>query len=156
MILYMRQYTWKHVMIVKSFIVGIGLNWNQFMNNINVYSPKINKYTFHGNWNPNFLRSSSNNYKLHEWQNHNWFDAKKIMTYYHKSSKTLECFNKRSTSSQLHVQWWMNSYVSPQNIIICKTWCNRTWGDRTTLLLWSNSWFCLHQHLAWRRITDHH
>jgi hypothetical protein len=47
-ILYMNQYTWKHVMIVKSFIDGIGLNANKFMN-INVYSPKQNQYTFHGN-----------------------------------------------------------------------------------------------------------
>ncbi len=26
--------------------------------------------------------------------------------------------------------------------------CNRTWGDRTTLLFWSWSWFCLHHHLV--------
>jgi hypothetical protein len=42
MILYMRQYTWKHVMIIKSFIASIGLNGNKFMNNINVYSLKQN------------------------------------------------------------------------------------------------------------------
>jgi hypothetical protein len=48
-ILYMSQYTWKHVMIVKSFIDGIGLNGNKFMNNTNVYSPKQNQYTSHGN-----------------------------------------------------------------------------------------------------------
>ncbi len=51
-------------MIVKSFIVGIGLSENKFMNNTNVYSPKQNQYTFHGNWNPNFLHSPSNNFKL--------------------------------------------------------------------------------------------
>ncbi len=27
-------------------------------------------------------------------------------------------------------------------------YCNRTWGDRTTLLFWSWSWFCLHHHLV--------
>jgi hypothetical protein len=48
-ILYMKQYTWKHVMIVKSFNVGIGLNGNKIMNNINVYSPKQDWYTSHGN-----------------------------------------------------------------------------------------------------------
>jgi hypothetical protein len=36
-------------MTVKSFIVGIGLNANNFINNINVYSPKQNQYTSHGN-----------------------------------------------------------------------------------------------------------
>jgi hypothetical protein len=40
--------------------------------------------------------------------------------YYHKSSKALKCFNKCWNSSQLHVQWWMNSFVSPQNIIVYK------------------------------------
>jgi hypothetical protein len=29
-------------MIIKNFIVGIGLNGNKFINNINVYSPKQN------------------------------------------------------------------------------------------------------------------
>ncbi len=48
-ILYMRQYTWKHVKIVKSSIVSIGLNGNKFMNITNVYSPKQNQYTSHGN-----------------------------------------------------------------------------------------------------------
>jgi hypothetical protein len=42
-----RQYTWKHVMIIKSIIVDIGLNWNKFMNNTNVYSPKQKEYTSH-------------------------------------------------------------------------------------------------------------
>jgi hypothetical protein len=62
-------------MIVKSFIVSIGLNGNKFMNNINVYSPKQNQYTSHSNKNPSFLHNPGNNYKLHEWKNHNWFDA---------------------------------------------------------------------------------
>jgi hypothetical protein len=63
----------KHVMIVKFFVVGIGLNGNKSMNITNVYSPKQNQYTSHGNWNPNFLHSPINNYKLHVWENHNWF-----------------------------------------------------------------------------------
>jgi hypothetical protein len=33
----------------QKFIVGIGLNGNKFMNNINVYSPKQNQYTSHSN-----------------------------------------------------------------------------------------------------------
>ncbi len=53
-------------MIVKSFIVSIGLNGNKFMNNINVYSPKQNQYTSHSNKNPSFLHNPGNNYKLHE------------------------------------------------------------------------------------------
>jgi hypothetical protein len=36
-------------MIVKSFIVGIGLNGNKILNNINVYLPKQNQYTYHSN-----------------------------------------------------------------------------------------------------------
>jgi hypothetical protein len=46
MILYIeRQYTWKHVLIVKDFIVDInhGLNGNKFMNTTNVYSPQPKK-----------------------------------------------------------------------------------------------------------------
>jgi len=78
MILYIRRDTWKHVMTIKSFIVGIGLNGNKFMNIIIIYSLKQNQYTFHGNWNPKFLHSSRNNCKVHEWQNHNWFDAEKL------------------------------------------------------------------------------
>jgi myo-inositol-1-phosphate synthase len=70
-------------MIVKIFIVGIGLNANKFINNINVYSPKQNQYTSRGNWNPNFLHKLGNNYKLHEWENHNWFDVDIIVMYYH-------------------------------------------------------------------------
>ncbi len=95
MILYMKQYTWKHVMTVKSFIVGIGLNGNKFMSNINLYSLKQKQYISHGNWYPNFLHSLGNNCKLHEWQNHNWFDVNTIVMYYHKSSKALKHFNKR-------------------------------------------------------------
>ncbi len=53
-------------MNVKSFILGIGLNGNKFMNIIIVYSLKQNQYTSHGNWNPNFLHSLSNNFKFHE------------------------------------------------------------------------------------------
>jgi hypothetical protein len=45
----MRQYTQKHVMIVKFFVVGTGLNGNKSMNITNVYSPKQNQYTSHGN-----------------------------------------------------------------------------------------------------------
>jgi hypothetical protein len=45
MILYMKLYTWKHIMIVKKIIVGIGVNGNKFINNINVYS----QCTYHGN-----------------------------------------------------------------------------------------------------------
>jgi hypothetical protein len=48
-ILYMRWYTWKHVMIIKSFMIDIGLNGNKFMNNTNVYSLRQNQYTYHGN-----------------------------------------------------------------------------------------------------------
>jgi len=43
MILYIeRQYTWKHVLIVKDFIIDIGhgLNGNKFVNTTNVYSTK--------------------------------------------------------------------------------------------------------------------
>ncbi len=53
-------------MIIKSFIIDIGLNGNKFMNNTNVYSLRQNQYTYHGNQNPNFLYSLDNNYKLHE------------------------------------------------------------------------------------------
>jgi hypothetical protein len=45
-----------------------------------------------------------------------------ILMYYHKSLKVLKCSNKHWTSSQLHVQWWMNSFVSPQNMIVYETW----------------------------------
>jgi hypothetical protein len=51
-------------MNVKKIILGIGLNGNKFM--IIVYSLKQNQYTSHGNWNPNFLNSLSNNFKFHE------------------------------------------------------------------------------------------
>ncbi len=33
-------------------------------------------------------------------------------------------------------------------IMSFESYCNRTWGDRTTLLFWSWSWFCLHHHLV--------
>ncbi len=36
-------------MIVKFFVVGTGLNGNKSMNITNVYSPKQNQYTSHGN-----------------------------------------------------------------------------------------------------------
>jgi hypothetical protein len=37
-----KQYTWKHIMTIKAFIldIGHGLNGNKFINTINVYSPK--------------------------------------------------------------------------------------------------------------------
>ncbi len=83
----LQYYTWNNihesVMTVKSFIVGIGLNVNKFISNTNVYSPKKIQYTFHGNWNLNFLHNPGNNYKLHKWENHNWFDAHIILMYYH-------------------------------------------------------------------------
>jgi len=33
-------------------------------------------------------------------------------------------------------------------VLELRLFCNRTWGDRTTLLFWSWSWFCLHHHLV--------
>jgi hypothetical protein len=55
MILYIkRQYRWKHILIVKDFIVDIGhgLNGNKFMNTTNVYSPQQKEYTYHKkDWN---------------------------------------------------------------------------------------------------------
>jgi len=49
-----KQYTWKHVMTIKGFILDIchGLNGNKFRNTINVYSPEQKIYTFDKNdWN---------------------------------------------------------------------------------------------------------
>jgi hypothetical protein len=41
----LKKYTWKHVMMVKGFIldIGHGVNGNKFMHTTNVYSPKNKK-----------------------------------------------------------------------------------------------------------------